>query len=259
MINHTDKKLVEYLINFINSNEKFNKLFNHHKQIYSMEDLFTALIYKLTTGISYKNISKLKTNIKGSNLHYFHKKIVKYNLFEEFYNYYISIYINNIPENKYFYVDSTLIANKLGINNATYNIQLKKHKSTKISIIIDDFGIPIDFKITNSNNHDSSIFSNQLDTIVNKYPNLCTNDKIFIGDSAYDSNNIRHKLKNCKLGKLISDRNKRNTKDKNKLHKLDLYSKMLLKKRSKIEHVNNILKKNKTINTRYEKYSINYI
>ena len=63
----------------------------------------------------------------------------------------------------------------------------------------------------------------------------------------------------CKLGKLISDRNKRNTKDKNKLHKLDLYSKMLLKKRSKIEHVNNILKKNKTINTRYEKYSINYM
>ena len=210
MINHTDKKLVEYLINFINSNEKFNKLFNHHKQIYSIEDLFTALIYKLTTGISYKNISKLKTNIKGSNLHYFHKKIVKY---------------------KYFYVDSTLIANKLGINNATYNIQLKKYKSTKISIIVDDFGIPIDFKITNSNNHDSSIFSNQLDTIVNKYPNLCTNDKIFIGDSDYDSNNIRHKLKNFKLGKLISDRNKRNTKDKNKLHKLDLYSKMLLKNR----------------------------
>ena len=33
---------------------------------------------------------------------------------------------------------------------------------------------------------------------------------------------------------------------------------MLLKKRSKIEHTNNILKKNKTINIRYEKYSINY-
>ena len=45
-----------------------------------MEDLFTALIYKLTTGreklcfFSLFNISKLKTNIKGSNLHYFHKK-----------------------------------------------------------------------------------------------------------------------------------------------------------------------------------------
>ncbi len=50
-------------------------------------------------------------------------------------------------------------------------------------------------------------------------------------------------------------------KDINKLHKLklNLYSKMLLKKRSKIEHTNNILKKNKTINIRYEKYSINYM
>ena len=33
---------------------------------------------------------------------------------------------------------------------------------------------------------------------------------------------------------------------------------MLLKKRSKVEHTNNILKKNKTINVRYEKYSVNY-
>jgi transposase len=89
----------------------------------------------------------------------------------------------------------TLVANKLGIDNATYNIQLKKHKSTKLSIIIDDFGVPIHFELTNSNIHDASVFCNQLDTIVNKYPNLCTNDNIFIGDSAYDSNNIREKLK----------------------------------------------------------------
>jgi predicted regulator of amino acid metabolism with ACT domain len=47
MINHTDKKLVKYLINFINSNEKFNKLFNHHKQIYSMEDLFLIIMFML--------------------------------------------------------------------------------------------------------------------------------------------------------------------------------------------------------------------
>jgi hypothetical protein len=40
---------------------------------------------------------------------------------------------------KEFYIDSTLIANKLGIDLTSYNIQLKKHKSTKVSLIIDDF------------------------------------------------------------------------------------------------------------------------
>ena len=47
-----------------------------------------------------------------------------------------------------FYIDSTLIANKLGIDLTSYNIQLKKHKSTKVSLIIDDFGVLIDFITT---------------------------------------------------------------------------------------------------------------
>jgi hypothetical protein len=46
--------------------------------------------------------------------------------------------------------------------------------------------------------------------------------------------------------------------EKLKKCKLNLQEKMLLKKRSKVEHTNNILKKNKTINVRYEKYSVNY-
>ena len=33
---------------------------------------------------------------------------------------------------------------------------------------------------------------------------------------------------------------------------------MLLNKRSKIEYTNNTLKKNKTINVRYDKYSVNF-
>jgi hypothetical protein len=33
--------------------------------------------------------------------------------------------------------DTTLILNKLGINNVGYNSQMPKHKTTKISLIID--------------------------------------------------------------------------------------------------------------------------
>jgi len=64
-------------------------------------------------------------------------------------------------------------------------------------------------------------------------------------------------IKNNNFGILICDKNKRNTKDPEKLKKfnLDLYSKMLLRKRNRIEHVNNSIKQNKTINIRYEKYS----
>ena len=261
MINHTEKKFIKYILSYINSSEKFSSLFNHHKQKYLIEDLFTALIFKLKTGISYNNFSYINLNIKGSNLYYFYKKLVKYNFFEEFFDYYIKNYVENMHEHqKEFYMDSTLIANKLGIDLATYNVQLKKHKSSKVSIVIDDYGVPIDYIITNSNNHDASILCDQITTIAKKFPELCTNNKVFIGDAGYDSSRISNRLKECNLGTLICDKNKRNTKDPEKLNKLklDLYSKMSLKKRSKIEHTNNFLKQHRTVNVRYEKYSKNY-
>ena len=223
MLNKSDKKFVEYILSYINSNEKFIKLFNHHKQVFSIKDLFSALIIKLKTGIPYNNFSSLKINIKGGNLHYFHKKLIKYKFFEHFFEYYISIYIENMHEfEKEFYVDSTLIANKLGIDLTSYNIQLKKHKSTKVSLIIDDFGVPIDFITTNSNCHDASICIEHINNIANNFPQLCTNDKFFIADAAYDSSNIRDALLKNKIGKLICDKNKRNTKDPEKLKKCKL-------------------------------------
>jgi len=261
MLNNVDKNFIKYLISFINSNDKYIKLFSHHKQVYSLDDLFGALIIKLKTGIPYKSIQNYKINIKGGALFYFHTKLIKHNFFEHFFEYYISTYVNNMHEHlDEFFVDSTLVANKYGIDLVTYNVQLKKHKSSKVSIVIDDNSIPIDYQITNSNNHDASIFINHIDNIAQKYPNLCTDNKIFIADAAYDSMNIRNKLKTCKLGKLVCDKNKRNTKNPDilKKHKINLYEKMLLNKRSKIEHVNNVIKKNKTINVRYDKYGTKY-
>ena len=40
-----------------------------------------------------------------------------------------------IKKSKYYVVDTTLISNKGGIDNIGYNIQLPKHKTSKISII----------------------------------------------------------------------------------------------------------------------------
>lgn len=261
MLDYSDKKLIKYIIEFINSNNKFKNLFTHHKQIYPIEILLQGILYKLKTGIAYKNITKQTLQITGSNLYYFHKKIIRFKIFEEFYNNYITKYItimsNNMNE---FFVDSTLIANKLGIDKVMHNVQLKKHKSCKISIIEDNFKIPIDYIISNSNIHDASIFSNHIQNISNKYPSLCTNNNKFIADSGYDSNPIRNQLKDKKLGILICDKNKRNIKDPEKIKNLKhtLHEKLLLQKRSVIEHTNNTLKQNRTINIRYEKFSKHY-
>jgi len=261
MISNIDLKLIKYIIEYINSDKKLFNLFNHHKQQYNINELFEALIIKLKTGIPYNNISNVKSNIKGGNLFYFHKKLIKLNFFQNFFDNYICLYLNEISPNiTKFYIDSTLIANKLGIDLTKFNVQLKKHKSSKISIIVDEFSIPINVKIDSSSVHDVNIVSDQIDDIVKKYPNLCTNNNLFIGDAGYDSSKLSAKIKSYKLGTLITYINKRNTKDPEKLLKIrpDLYTKLLLKSRYKVEHINNTIKQNKNINCRYDKQASSY-
>ena len=62
-----------------------------------------------------------------------------------------------------------------------------------------------------------------------------------------DSNNIRNKLNELKLGYLIADKNKRNAKNKNIINSYKLCAKHreLLKNRYKIEITNNKLKQYK--------------
>ena len=251
-----DEPFVSHILSYIDLNVTFKKKFSHHKQTIPNETLFGALLYKLRTGIAYRDIETTKYDISYQNLYRFHKKVKDLKLFETFYDEYISKYIGCIG-NKFreFYMDSTLVANKYGSDKADYNKQLPKHKSTKISLIVDEFNIPISYKITSSNDNDSPVIQSQIIDLADKYPILCDNQKIFIGDAGYDSKKIADILTDKKLGILDTPINNRNTKDQSKIRKISLYSKMLHNKRSKIEHANNLIKKYKTINVRYQRSS----
>ena len=66
-----------------------------------------------------------------------------------------------------------------------------------------------------------------------------------------DSSILRNKLKDLKLGQLITPINKRNS---SKIDNLNLYYKLLLKKRISIEHTINKYKQFKRCQLRYDKY-----
>ena len=234
---------------------------SHYNQKHSIKDLFLALFKKLKLATPYNNF--IYKNINGSILHYFHTKLVKLNFFKTYFDYYIHKYtIEMFSYITDLYVDSTMIANKYGIDLADYNIQLKKHKTSKISIVVDSFNFPIDINFNSSREHDSTICIEHLDNIARNLPHLCKSNINLVADAAYDSNRIRNKLKETNIGILVCDKNNRNTKDHIKLEnnkKINLHHKMLLKNRSKIEHLNNTIKQNKTINVRYDKIGANYM
>ena len=114
--------------------------------------------------------------------------------------------------------------------------------------------------IYNGSTYDSKILDIQLNDFIIKYPKMLTNNNILLGDAGYDSNKLKDKVKNNNIGVLLTARNKRNIKDKNKLEALKLSDKekQLLKNRIKVEHVNAQLKKYKRLSIRYDKYSNNY-
>ena len=248
----TDDKLIYSIIKHINSNDNLRSKFNHYNNKYKLEDLLKCILFILKTGISFRNISNF-TNINWNTVYKFNCKLKKYNVVYDTYSKCLNKYLNEL--NKYtsfFYTDTTFVCNKLGIDHVSFNQQIKKHKTTKISIISDEFNIPISVVTTTGSIHDSIILNNQLDILNKEHPILFNEKKIILADAAYDSLALKDKVNNLKLGKLITPINPRNS--KNKIEDINLYNKLVLKKRINIEHTINNFKQFRRCQLRYDKY-----
>jgi transposase len=178
-------------------------------------------------------------------------KLIKYNIIKDVFKD-TSKFTNN-KQKQIYITDTTLIRNKNGIDNISHNPIDNKHNTTKISIV-SNLETIIDIKVYDSIVYDSKIFDLQLDSLDNLNNK---HEKILLADKAYDSNNLREKLK-LKNMRLICPYNKRNTKDINKIKKLSNKEKQLLKKRLYIERINNYLKKCKRLINRYDKFNNNF-
>ena len=268
------KITIKYILKTINDNIKLKSIFyfktNNRK--YNIKYLLTHVLFMLKSGISYRMLNQFpninhNTIPHWATIYKFFKKLIKYDIIENTFKQTVKKYLlksnNNIflvPFRNVYaqraITDTTLIANKGGIDKKSYNPQLLKHKSSKISVITDVKGKPLDLKMYSSNIHDSKILNLQLDN-----SNFYNNDNnIMLGDSGYDSNIIKEKLKEIKFGKLLTPKNIRNCKNPEKLKtfKLSDKDKCLLKKRIKVENFFAQLKTFKRINIRYDKSSKNY-
>ena len=116
----------------------YNKTANRK---YDITILLQCIIYILKTGISYRTfnimlliINKNITFPYYTTIYKFFNKLIKYNIIKITFDRLIKKYNIKHPNYKYF-VDSTLIVNKLGIDKIGFNQQLLKHKTSKISLI----------------------------------------------------------------------------------------------------------------------------
>ncbi len=117
-------------------------------------------------------------------------------------------YLNELNKHtSILYTDTTFVCNKLGVDNISFNQQIKKYKTSKISIIIDDFNILIYVITSTWTTNDYLILNKQLDILHKEHPILFNENKIMLANAAYDSSILRNFVSPIKQDKRFKIRN----------------------------------------------------
>ena len=208
------------------------------KPIYKITKYINIFLEKLESNLSWEKLEYIY-KISKSQLHRIFTNWSVNNVFKYAFETFLKVY-NLYIENDIAYIDTTTIFNKYGyldtVGMNTY--ESKKHKSNKVSIISNNRGIPLGINIGNGNIHDIKLL---IDTLPK---NIIFNT--LYADKGYISKKLKETLLLRKI-KIITPNKKKqiitNTRE-------DQYE---LKNRMKIEHVNNRLKQNRSLNIRYAK------
>jgi hypothetical protein len=196
--------------------------------------------------------NRYKGTISGKYLNKRHNQYCKWGVYECLYRIILLSYYstNKFNKLKYQSIDSTFVKNLYGAEIYGRDIKYKSKNGIKISVIVDINGVPNSIAIAGANNYDSKIAMEQINNVLietdtksvennNKYK------QYIIGDAAYCSTPLCNAL--IKQGYTpIMDVNKRNTKNRILLRKMNTAKRKYRKiqnKRLVVENFNSWLHK----------------
>jgi transposase len=239
---------IKILLNLIQQKcSKFGR-----KQKYKNIHYLKQIIYVLNSGISW--------NYLKGKLHYttYYKKIRKWSrqhIFEDAHKIMLNkIYDNKVDTNtlkdKLFFMDSSDIMNKNGFQNIGRSYKYHFKNATRVNVLLDNNGIPLNLIIKSANTHDTKLTLETFDETSYKI----IKNKIVIADGGYLSKKNKTYLKNKKIQFICPYKRKYKTKNNVTKRKTNTYyEKMLLKERYVNETFFSWLKNNKRLMIRYDR------
>jgi hypothetical protein len=247
VISYKRNELIKEIVILINNEVKeYKKTLDKRgcKNSIDYKFFITIFLDKLETNLTWSRLGDIY-KVSKSHIHNTYCKWSNYGIFKNVFNKFLKKYSLFIDNNEA-YIDTTTIFNKYGyVNTVGMNTyESKKHKSNKLSIVASKNGIPLGININTGNIHDIKML---LDTLPIK-----THFKFLYADKSYISKKLKERLLLTKNITLINPC-KKNQKEHNS--KEDIIG---LKNRMRIEHINNKLKQNKSLNTRYIKELIHF-
>jgi len=237
--------------------KKYNYKDKKYKRIYTNEYYLINIFEMLNDINKWETLKKLKTYnpflYKGKESKYHYKviqnKFIKWcndDIFKNVFENYINK--DNINKDIKLFIDATFINNKYGVQDIGLNIDNKKKKASKLSIICNEnkFIYSIISVKLNKVNKKCNGFKHDVNTIQDSLNNI---NKVYnfknvslIGDKGYISNK-EFKYNDKKIELITSKRS--NQKIQN-----NIVNTKILKKRIYVENAISIIKKNERIMTR---------
>ena len=182
------------IYNYIIENLKLKLNFKSNNTKYSVKTIFDSIIFILKNGLSWNcsiviNNIIVKTNsiykhfVFLTNIFFFQKLIAKLNR---------KFYKKEMKESKYSSVDSTFIANK---KCKKYGIKRNPYKSSKfgykVSVITNQYNLPIDILFAGGNKNDLKLLLRQLKRKVTK---KYLKNQFLLADKGYRSRPVQLQL-----------------------------------------------------------------
>ena len=120
------------------------------------------------------------------------------NILGECYTEMVDTYMNieETMEDGIIYTDTTVIGNKYGNENVARNKCYKNKNVSKLSLVTDSKGVPIDIKLYSGNVHDSRIACEHINESRDIDPLVKNRHKIkcLVADAGYDSGKLKRLL-----------------------------------------------------------------
>jgi len=207
---------------------KYN--YSNIHQIYDLRTIIQEILYLLKTGTSYNNYrGPIKAKALSTHVIFFANNDIFIHVYKILYDRYDNLTKHKVY-NKHLSIDTSIIPNRNGKEGLGRTPLYKNKKCYKISNIVDSNKVSKLPIIVSGNTHDSKIAIQQVSQLKHKIDQIQ-----LLGDGGYDSNKLRCVCDKLNV-KLITNKNKRNTKDPKKIHKLTKKDKYKLKKRVIVEN-----------------------
>ncbi len=195
----------------------------------SSEDYLDGIFYVLKHGIGWEYLNGYP--VSGDSFRKKFKEWQSKEVFKSAWLIVLRIYEKYKIDFKDLFIDASHIKNQFGSEFVGSNIYDRFRKATKLTIIVDEFGIPVSIKIGPSNKHDSKYVIPSIESLQINISDV----ECLIADKGYVSKDLSKKLADIYSIQLVTPRKKRK-KQKGKLRGRKPKNHGKLKNRFIVEH-----------------------